>query len=1707
MGNRSKIELKLAILIGCLLLAFGWWISRLVLFSVPVPELLANPTSSALKTRAQPPTPLTPASPIFSNAPLAQASLSSVPAVAISSALSNSAVDPTAGMPVLQITEMPDPIRTNLIKRIRIVRANFKYPLWRVEEVVQKSPSDGSETIKSRNIMIADHVMIRLNRDSEREKLEALTKAEGLSIRKAMKMPGSYLISIPDETADALPRLLVLLGKDTGFIRYVEPDYVVRSQQTTPNDSQFSLLWGLNNVSTPAADISAPQIWDMTTGDSQLIIGGIDSGIDYNHPDLASNIWHNTAETINGLDDDGNGYVDDVTGWNFVSNNNAPMDDHGHGTHTAGTIGAVGNNGIGVVGVNWHCKLMPLKFLDNTGSGVISDATEALHYVADLRRRGVNIRITNNSWGGGGTSAIFQEALAEDSSLGILFMAAAGNDTNNNDITPSYPASYDDSNLLAIAATDSQDNRAVFSNYGSNTVHLAAPGVNTYSTLYGSRYGYMSGTSMATPHVAGVAALLWSLWPTARAADIRDAILKGVDVIPSLTGKTVTGGRLNARGAVNALFRIIHTPNGEAFNSGSGYPINVEVGPSVLTDTHQVFLFWTRNGSTHFNSVPCEPVSNACFRATIPEQAESTLIHYWLQAASTNGLLTRLPANAPSNTFDLLVVPSMSLTVTGSTSFVANTSPNYGEHLFCSGTVLQASAPAATVPTNGTRWACTGWVGTGSIPSSGTSNAFTFTLATNSTLSWQWQAEVALTHTSVYSALNTTSWWAEGSMATSLLAPSSVTIGTVPYRFTGWNLDGLRQPDAISPAVNPIADIPMSAPHLATALFIPEARDSDGNGIQDWWELRFLGSIATDPVANPDGDGFNNLSEFKDQTDPTDPSSFPRPPVIIHTPLDCQQPRPAPYTVSALITDNCQVASAVIRWSRNGGQEKVISMTVGSNHLYTATLPAPGTNGDYFVYSIMASDLESSTTNGPHTVIPSYPEVKFSPSRYNCLILPETSSNLTMTVTNSGVGAWHGNASVLWGGFNNDVEEGALGWVHSGSSDLWNVLTDWSFSGSKSWYCGNPYTYYYTSLMHAKLDSTPFYVTAGAQLTFWQWIECELDFQYWRPGWIPDKCWDGGIVEISTNNGASFKQLTPLGGYPYKISGYVSSPWPEGTPCFAGEGNSWSQPTFDLSAYAGSVAILRFHFGSDENTEETGWLIDDIVVSPYVPPQPWLTAGTNLVTAPHSNTAVPLLTLNSTGIPTGDRHAVLQISDNAITNSRTFVPIQLSVRSPANLIWSSAKQTSTNGEGLITFSHRLSDADGDRCLATFEWSTAPDGLWSNISLISVQAEVGQALLTGIPSLPLSNLVSRSEAGLITNTVISVWDSKAVGTPIVYSSNTSVRARTWDGIFWSNWVTSQPFMVDNEAPPPPTQFLSLVHRTHSWSKNPLMSLRWDYVQESRGSGVTNYQYGVTTNLTAFNLFDTTSGRADVSPALSDGTNYWGWVRSRDQMGNLSIPALFGPCWIDIIPPSPTHAVITFNSSPFGRYVVDSNAVTGEWSGFSDGAGSGILGYYFAPTNAGGTTKGTWTTTPQGILSNLQMDRTNSLYVWAKDQTGWIGAATHASLVALSLNGDWDHDGANNSQEEISGTDALQAESVFQLGAGGNDPLIPGSFTLHWSGLAHRHYTISYKDSLSGGVGWIDLPYATSIEGTNGLMSYTDSTFSHPSRFYRISVTPP
>ncbi len=404
-------------------------------------------------------------------------------------------------------------------------------------------------------------VIVVLEEPASQSDLRELNQENDASIEEDLPRSDVNVVDLPRDLSVAEA---VREYENSPDVAYAEPNFKLQPA-ATPNDPGYKDLWGLNNTGqtggSPDADTDAPEAWDAGTGSPDTVVAVIDEGIDVNHPDLRDNIWRNPEEAagIAGLDDDNNGYKDDVNGYDFANNDATVYDPDPlnggkgdeHGTHVAGTIAAEGNNGEGITGINWDAQIAALKFLGPDG-GTTSDAVEAINYAVAER-----MPISNNSWGGGGNSKALQDAIAKADAAGHLFVAAAGNGDSDgvgddNDATPHYPSSYTNSNVVAVAATNDTDRLASFSNYGATSVDLGAPGVSILSTLPGNEYGRYSGTSTATPHVAGMAALIKSGDPGLDDFQIKAQILQYVDEKTSLQNKVVTDGRLNAVKAVTA---------------------------------------------------------------------------------------------------------------------------------------------------------------------------------------------------------------------------------------------------------------------------------------------------------------------------------------------------------------------------------------------------------------------------------------------------------------------------------------------------------------------------------------------------------------------------------------------------------------------------------------------------------------------------------------------------------------------------------------------------------------------------------------------------------------------------------------------------------------------------------------------------------------------------------------------------------------------------------------------------------------------------------------------------------------------------------------------------------------------------------------------------------------------------------------------------
>lgn len=392
------------------------------------------------------------------------------------------------------------------------------------------------------------------NNDALRDEIEAvngLAVIDDLDDADAQTIADQYA-AMTETVAYAEPNIKIEL--DDPSQTEIPRDLVYReSDSELPNDPQFGEQWALNNLGQDGgkarADIDALDAWATTKGSEEVVVAVLDTGVDFTHVDLRENMWIR-PKNVPAYTDDELGTFNDINGYNGTDKITDPMDDNGHGTHCAGIIGAEGDNGEGIAGVNWHVKIMPLKFLGRGGFGSVNDAIEAINYAIDRKANGVNVRIISASWGSRQKSKALEDTIRAAGEAGILFVAAAGNDSSNNDRRHHYPSDYNLPNVISVAALDRNDEVAGFSNYGVKSVHIAAPGKDILSTWLNGHYREASGTSMATPYVSGVAALIIAKEPKITMEKLRDRILKTADKLDSLDGKVATGGRVCAANAL-----------------------------------------------------------------------------------------------------------------------------------------------------------------------------------------------------------------------------------------------------------------------------------------------------------------------------------------------------------------------------------------------------------------------------------------------------------------------------------------------------------------------------------------------------------------------------------------------------------------------------------------------------------------------------------------------------------------------------------------------------------------------------------------------------------------------------------------------------------------------------------------------------------------------------------------------------------------------------------------------------------------------------------------------------------------------------------------------------------------------------------------------------------------------------------------------------
>ncbi|MFT5499149.1 MAG: subtilisin family serine protease, partial [Kiritimatiellia bacterium] len=419
-----------------------------------------------------------------------------------------------------------------------LLETHHKYPLIRIHRSYQVN-EDGTRHLHEEYAAPVDHLLVQT--DLPADDLAAQLPA-GLKIQSHLRTQGAYVIKLPEANLDSIDTGLAALAS----LAHAEPDYMYYLNETVPNDAQFPSQAAMQNVNDH--DIDAPEAWDIQTGSSNIVVAIIDTGMDYNHPDLAPNIWNNPAEALGipGVDDDGNGYVDDIHGWDFYFNDADPFDDSSHGTHVAGIIGAVGNNNIGVAGVNWQIRMAAVKAFSIDNAGFTSDIVEAMAYT-----RIMGFDIGYHAYGTHVDSPFLTSAIDELGLAGQIFVTLAGGTEADIDLDPYYPASHPGDHVIVATTSDTEDHRPYWANTGALSVDLAAPGVDILSTLLNGSYGRKSGVSMSGAFVAGACALLKAQYPASDSGAIKARLLAGVDPLADFQGQVASHGRLNLHRAIS----------------------------------------------------------------------------------------------------------------------------------------------------------------------------------------------------------------------------------------------------------------------------------------------------------------------------------------------------------------------------------------------------------------------------------------------------------------------------------------------------------------------------------------------------------------------------------------------------------------------------------------------------------------------------------------------------------------------------------------------------------------------------------------------------------------------------------------------------------------------------------------------------------------------------------------------------------------------------------------------------------------------------------------------------------------------------------------------------------------------------------------------------------------------------------------------------
>ena len=845
------------------------------------------------------------------------------------------------------------------------------------------------------------------------------------------------------------------------------------------------------------------------------------------------------------------------------------------------------------------------------------------------------------------------------------------------------------------------------------------------------------------------------------------------------------------------LPQLSHVPLINTYDTQTAYRVSCTVEPVGIYDPGSVALVWRTDrepGVAHTQALT--QIAGTLFEGLLAAQPANARITYTILAQNHAGYGSRWPETTDAF---FAVTERLNLTVYGSPFDYGTVSPDYGITYFASGLVATASAPEHVPVSDNTRYTSIGFFGAGSAPQSGTNRAVSFQMDRHSLLVWEWQCEHRLSLFSDNDAVLPQFLWAgENHSLLVPSVPSTLSGGRSAFSFAEWRLDGTRSPSAPGYCDPSYGNLVMDQPHSLEAIYLPANLDADGNTLPDWWETRYYGATGQDPESDNDLDGYTLAEEYADRSSPLTADVFPAPPVITPVPLAEKQTRPGPFMIQAVITDTHAVASATVFWHRRTEAWQSTPMSVLSNNIFHAQIGLVSAPGDDFEYQIIASDPSGNTEySNVFFFFLQYPVA--DTSRFHDLDVVALPTQLLvatyMNLHNTGNADL--NCALRFVRQENILTTNLLAWDWRSLGQRWEVSTNRAFS--------DPYALH-SKLVSNKATNTPVRSTVTfppvllgpkAALSFSYWINSEVHLSTTR-------AFDGGIVELSTDGGASFEQLR--GPYTHTIYGWEASPWPEGTPCFAGNGTEgWQNATFDLAGlypemngFRGRTVLFRFHYGGDNNTDKEGWYIDNVTVTPLL----WqngfshnIDDGGNFTVAAGNYQRILWSNLPSSMDVRNDNLTVFIESNDPLSPLFSFY-WQLKIREAPLLPGLEAKQT-VNGDGFVSLATGVFDRDSEPVHLAVQWSADNGQHWGPSALTNLSAAHGSVpafTATGA----LANLPTSQHGEPVTNRLTASWSSRAVSPAIGVNTQLLFRA-TADNGYYSATYTTDRFTVDNIPP--------------------------------------------------------------------------------------------------------------------------------------------------------------------------------------------------------------------------------------------------------------------------------------------------------------------